>query len=105
MSLILEKRVFFLKECQQFRKKGSFLRHFHWKLVIYWCFMSAFFNKRGPFFLRISFNLENDNTSPLLRVSGWTGVALLVVTIETVGQTHQLRVLTGSPPFLHITLC
>ena len=35
MSLILEKKGSFFKECQQFRKKGSFLRHFHWKRVIF----------------------------------------------------------------------
>ena len=42
----------FSKECQQFLRKGSFLRHFHWKRVIFWWFKSAFLNKRGPFFLR-----------------------------------------------------
>ena len=42
----------FFKECQQFRKKGSFLRHFHWKRVIFWWFKLAFLNKRGPFFFR-----------------------------------------------------
>ena len=38
-----------LKECQQFRKKGSFLRHFHWKSVILWCFKSPFLKKGGLF--------------------------------------------------------
>ena len=47
-------------------KKAIFIRHFHWKRVIFWCFKSAFFNKRGPFFPRKNqffLNLENDHTS------------------------------------------
>ena len=32
--LAFGKKGLSLKECQQFRKKGYFLRHFHWKRVI-----------------------------------------------------------------------
>ena len=81
MSLILGKRVPFFRKCQQFRKKGVFLSHFHWKRGIFWCFKSAFFEKRGLFFLSkyqwkgSFFYLKNDHTSPLLHVSGRTGMS------------------------------
>ena len=36
-------------ECQWIRKKGPFLRHFHWKRVIFWYSRSAFLVKKGLF--------------------------------------------------------
>ena len=55
MSLILEKRVIFLENVSGLEKKGSFLRHFHWKRVIFWYSKSVFLVKRGLFsFVNIS---------------------------------------------------
>ena len=51
MSLILEKRVLFLKNnVSSFEKNDIFLRHFHWKRVNFWWFKSAVLNKKGSFF-------------------------------------------------------
>ena len=56
MSLISEKRVHFLKNVSGLGKKGSLLRHFHWKRVIFWCSKSVFFSyvnisERGDFLI------------------------------------------------------
>ena len=39
----------FFRECQQFRRKGSFFCHYQWKRVIFQCFKSAFLEKKGSF--------------------------------------------------------
>ena len=74
MSLILGKRVPFFRKCQQFRKKGYFLSHFTGKGVFSGA-SSQRFLKKGVIFPSVNISdLKNDHTSPLLHVSGQTGM-------------------------------